>query len=70
MVPKATRRYEAGNFAPLSANNPALKTVNRVFHKNGTAEHLLRPREIEPLAEAAVQHGEVKQGNYDASLSF
>jgi hypothetical protein len=67
-VPKAKLLNAVVSFALNDAKNPALGTVNRVCRKNGNEVDRSPRLKLAHLARVAVQHEEVKQGNYDASL--
>lgn len=59
---------EVVRFALNDAKTPALRTVSRTCRKNGNEDGHSPLLKLAHLARAAVQHEEVKQGNYDASL--
>ena len=59
---------EVMSFALNDAKTPALRTVSRVSCRSGIEVGHSSPLKLAHLAEVAVQHEGVKQGNYDASL--
>jgi hypothetical protein len=66
----AKRKSTVLDVAQIGANNRALKTVNRVYRRNGNEGDHLQPLNFAHLAVLQVQHKEVKWEKYDASLSF
>jgi hypothetical protein len=68
MAPKAKMLNEVVSFALNDAKNPVLRTASRACRRNGNEDSRFPPLNLALLAEAAVQHEGVKQGNYDASL--